>query len=154
MAGPSDRNFLTDHPVEQHLAARQVAPLDREPRVSDRSRMDCDRCSSMPGDPPCGTVRFLRTFATVRAPRPVSKRVAKLVGGGALRDAVASGQVHRIVVAEPDLQCLVFPDQCFNGRSMPVVWAHCIIGVPLRGLPKISTWVGRSELPMLAAPAA
>jgi hypothetical protein len=39
-------------------------------------------------------------------------------------------------------------------RSMPTDWAHSMNGVPPCGLPKISSSVGRSVLPTLAAPAA
>src|SRR5262245_210416 len=42
----------------------------------------------------------------------------------------------------------------FNGRSMPIVCIACMSGVPPLALPKIRSWVGRSDIPTSAAPAA
>jgi hypothetical protein len=40
-----------------------------------------------------------------------------------------------------------------SGRSMPLVCLACMSGVPAFGLPKISTSVGRTDMPADAAPA-
>jgi hypothetical protein len=51
----------------------------------------------------------------------------------------------------PDASCQT---SAFNGRSIPIVCANCISGVPALALPKIRSLVGRSDSPTSVAPAA
>ena len=75
--------------------------------------------------------------------------------GARRAEAVALRDPGRVLVAEPNLAVgASCQTSALSGRSMPADCRSCISAVPPSGLPKITTSVGRSDRPALAAPAA
>src|SRR5580658_4538854 len=67
------------------------------------------------------------------------------------RHALPLLQIRRAIIGKPDFSLAVFRDQNFSGRSMAMLGAASIRGVPPLGFPKISSLVGGIFNPTFAA---
>jgi MFS family permease len=94
----------------------------------------------------------LRAFNAYGVTMGLAAVFAQLIGG-VLIQADPAGLTWRscFYVNVPIGTAASCQARAFTGRSMPLVCRSCIKGVPPRGLPKISSSVGRSSIPTRAA---